>query len=72
MLRSRRAELRSPTRLAGTAEALGMSPGGEIEYVPVDPMVLAVTIARTGEVPRRTTRRPATTRGCVHSINSAS
>lgn len=51
LLRSQRAELRSPTRLATEAAALGMSPGSETEYIPVDPMLLAITIARTGEVP---------------------
>lgn len=51
VLRSQRAELRSPTRLAVAAGALGMSPGLESEFISVDPMVLAVTIARTGELP---------------------
>lgn len=51
VLRSQRAELRSPTRLAAEAAALGMVPGTETEFIAVDPMVLAITIARTGEVP---------------------
>jgi hypothetical protein len=51
VLRAQRAELRSPTRLAGAAAELGMTPGLETEYLAVDPMVLAVTIARTGEMP---------------------
>jgi len=51
VLRARRAELRSPTRIAAGAGALGMVPGTESEIVPVDPMVLAVTIARTGQTP---------------------
>ena len=51
VLRAQRAELRSPTRLAAEAAELGMIPGTETEYVSVDPMVLAITIARTGEVP---------------------
>ncbi len=51
VLRAQRAELRSPTRLATEAAALGMVPGSETEYLAVDPMVLAVTIARTGELP---------------------
>jgi hypothetical protein len=51
VLRAERAELRSPTLLATGAAALGMVPGSESEFVPVDPMVLAVVIARTGEVP---------------------
>jgi cell division protein FtsL len=51
VLRAERAELRSPTRLADRATQLGMAPGHESQFVPVDPMVLAITIARTGEVP---------------------
>jgi hypothetical protein len=51
VLRSERAELRSPTRLATEAGALGMQPGSESEFVPVDPMLLAVTIAQTGQLP---------------------
>jgi hypothetical protein len=51
VLRAQRAELRSPTRLAVEATALGMVPGSETEYISVDPMILAITIARTGEVP---------------------
>ncbi len=51
VLRAQRAELRSPTRLASEASLLGMVPGNETEFVAVDPMTLAITIARTGEVP---------------------
>ena len=51
VLRAQRAELRSPTRLAVSAGAMGMSPGEESAFIAVDPMVLAVTIARTGEMP---------------------
>lgn len=51
LLRSRRAELRAPDRLAVEARTLGMETGSESQFVPVDPMVLAVTIARTGHVP---------------------
>lgn len=51
VLRSQRAELRSPTRLATEAGALGMTAGAESDFVSVDPMLLAVTIARTGEMP---------------------
>lgn len=51
VLRAQRAELRSPTRLAVEAEALGMEPGLESQFIAVDPMLLAVTIARTGEIP---------------------
>lgn len=51
VLRAQRAELRSPTRVAERAVELGMVPGQESDFVPVDPMVLAVTIARTGDVP---------------------
>jgi hypothetical protein len=51
VLRAERAELRSPTHLAVAANALGMSPGLESSFIAVDPWVLAVTIARTGEIP---------------------
>ena len=51
VLRAQRAELRSPNRLAVGAGALGMVPGTESEFVDVDPALLAVTIARTGELP---------------------
>jgi cell division protein FtsL len=51
VLRAERAELRSPTRLADRAGALGMVPGAESEFLDVDPMTYAVLIASTGEVP---------------------
>jgi len=51
VLRAQRAELRSPTHLSVAAGALGMRAGLESEFIAVDPMVLAVTIARTGELP---------------------
>jgi hypothetical protein len=51
VLRAERADLRSLPRLAAEAQALGMYPAAEGEFVRVDPMVLAVTIARTGEMP---------------------
>jgi len=51
VLRAQRAELRSPTRIAAEAAAIGMVVGSESEFVAVDPMLLAVTIARTGESP---------------------
>lgn len=51
VLRAERAVLRSPTRLANEATALGMAPGEESRFVPVDPMLLAVIVARTGELP---------------------
>lgn len=51
VLRSHRAELRSPTRIAAEAAAIGMVVGSESEFVAVDPMTLAVTIARTGHSP---------------------
>lgn len=51
VLRAQRAELRSPTRLASEAAAIGMVVGEESEFVAVDPMVLAVTIAQTGHIP---------------------
>lgn len=51
VLRAERAELRSPTRIEAEASAIGMVIGSESEFVAVDPMTLAVTIARTGAVP---------------------
>ena len=51
VLRSQRAELRSPTRIAAEASAIGMVVGDESEFVAVDPMTLAVTIAQTGHSP---------------------
>lgn len=51
VLRSQRAELRSPTRISGQALELGMVVGSESEFVAVDSMTLAITIARTGQVP---------------------
>lgn len=51
VLRAKRAELRSPTRIAAHATELGMVVGEESEFVPIDPMTLAITIARTGHVP---------------------
>lgn len=51
VLRSERALLRSPTRVAAEAAEIGMVVGSESEFVAVDPMTLAITIARTGELP---------------------
>lgn len=51
VLRAERAVLRSPTRLADQAGALGMIPGSESEFVPIDPMLLATIIAQTGQMP---------------------
>lgn len=51
VLRAERAELRSPTRVAAAAEAIGMVVGSESDFVAVDPMLLAITIARTGQIP---------------------
>lgn len=51
VLRAERSVLRSPTRLADEASALGMIPGSESEFVPVDPMLLAVIVAQTGQMP---------------------
>ena len=51
VLRSERAVLRSPTRLANEASALGMQPGEESDFVATDPMLLAITIAQTGRLP---------------------
>jgi hypothetical protein len=51
VLRSERAELRSPTRVWAEGQAIGMVIGAESEFVEVDPMTLAITIARTGHLP---------------------
>lgn len=51
VLRSQRAELRSPTRIALESGALGMIPGTAGDFVDVDPLLVAITIARTGELP---------------------
>jgi hypothetical protein len=51
VLRSERAVLRSPTRLATQAAALGMQPGEESDFVSTDPMLLAIIIAQTGRLP---------------------
>ena len=51
VLRADRAELRSPTRIAAAAAAIGMAVGSESDFVAVDPMLLAITIARTGQIP---------------------
>ena len=50
-LRAERAVLRSPTRLANEASKLGMVPGSESQFVAVDPQLLAIVIAQTGELP---------------------
>lgn len=49
-LRARRAELRSPIRLADEASKLGMFPAGESDFVAVNPSDLAVVIAASGRV----------------------
>lgn len=51
VLRAQRSVLRSPTRLGTEAGLLGMVPGNESEFVPVDPMLLATIIAQTGQLP---------------------
>lgn len=51
VLRAERSVLRSPTRLATEARALGMVPGAESEFVPVDPMLMAILVAQTGHLP---------------------
>ncbi len=51
VLRSERAELRSPTRLANAARALGMSPAQPTEFLSVEPMELARVIAAGGALP---------------------
>ena len=49
-LRYRRAELRSPVRLAEAAGALGMVPGDTGSFVELDPWLLARQIAAAGVV----------------------
>jgi cell division protein FtsL len=51
VLRADRADLRSLTRLSAEAIELGMQPAAEGNFIGVDPILLAVTIARTGEIP---------------------
>jgi len=51
VLRAERADLRSLPRLSAGALELGMYPAAEGEFLRVDPMLLAITIARTGEMP---------------------
>lgn len=51
VLRSERAELRSPNRLAQSARALGMSPAQPTEFLGVEPMELARVIAAGGSLP---------------------
>ena len=61
VLRAERAELRSLSRLFAEASALGMYVADEGEFLPVDPIVLAVTIARTGEMPNSNQIVPGST-----------
>ena len=49
-LRFRRAELRSPVRLAAGAQELGMVPGDTGEFVELDPWLLARQLAAAGVV----------------------
>jgi hypothetical protein len=49
-LRHRRAELRSPVRLAAAAGDLGMSPGDTGTFVELDPWQLAQQLAAAGIV----------------------
>jgi hypothetical protein len=51
VLRSERAELRSPTRLAEAARALGMNPAKPTQFLGVEPMDLARVIAAGGSLP---------------------
>lgn len=50
VLRRQRAELRSPTRLAAEAAALGMRPAPNNTFVSIDPTTLAIAIAAAGAV----------------------
>jgi hypothetical protein len=51
VLRSERAELRSPTRLAEAARAVGMNPAQPTEFLEIEPMELARVIAAGGALP---------------------
>lgn len=53
-LRYRRAELRSPVRLAGAATPLGMVPGDTGEFVDLDPWQVARQLAAAGIVDEST------------------
>jgi hypothetical protein len=53
VLRSERAELRSPTHLANAARALGMSPAKPTQFIGVEPMELARVIAAGGALPEQ-------------------
>lgn len=52
-LRYRRAELRSPVRLATSASALGMERGDAGEFVDISPLMLAQQIASAGIIDER-------------------
>ena len=53
-LRALRAELRAPVRLDAAARALGMEPAMSSNFLPVDPQILATTLAATGGRDTRT------------------
>lgn len=53
-LRALRAELRAPVRLDAAARALDMEPAMSSSFLPVDPQVLATTLAATGGRDTRT------------------
>ncbi|MCU0259947.1 MAG: hypothetical protein MUE78_02915 [Ilumatobacteraceae bacterium] len=48
VLRSQRAELRAPIRLATEAARLGLQPASATEFVPVDPATVARVVAAAG------------------------
>lgn len=50
LLRQQRAELRAPERLAPAANELGMAASPSSEFVTIDPMVLARTLAAGGPI----------------------
>lgn len=50
-LRAERATYRSPSNLAAEAEAMGMVPGEENDFLVADPAVVAQVIASTGVIP---------------------
>ena len=60
VLRSQRAELRSPNRLEVAAGELGMQSAPPAEFLPVDPYTLAEVLAGTGSGDGQTEGEPTT------------
>ena len=60
VLRSQRAELRSPTRLEAAAGELGMQPAPPADFLPVDPYTLADVLAGAGSGDAQADSEPIT------------